>query len=203
LAALKMNLDSFPSLAPALAAAVSDSLEIVEECLTQTRTITYLLHPPLLDEAGFGSAARWYVEGFARRSGIQVNLDLPEKLTRLHPDIEIALFRAVQESLTNIHKHANSSLVDIRMTQEAKQVRLEIQDNGKGIPKERLKRLLDGAAEVGVGIAGMRERFHELGGSLELRSTRKGTAVIVTAPIPQGAAVVSTEDRESTHFSAV
>jgi PAS domain S-box-containing protein len=203
LAALKMNLDGFPCPTPAQAAVVSESSEMVEKCLTETRTISHLLHPPLLDEAGFGSAARWYVEGFARRSGIEVNLDVPEKLTRLHPDIEIALFRAVQESLTNIHKHANCTLVDIRMTQEAKQVRLEIHDNGHGIPEERLKRLLEGAAEVGVGIAGMRERFRELGGSLELRSTRRGTAVILTVPIPQGAAVVSAEDRESTHFSAL
>ena len=139
-----------------------------------------------------------YVEGFARRSGIVVNLDLPQERVRLHPDVEIALFRAVQESLTNIHKHANSSLVDIRMTHDAKQVRLEIQDDGQGIPKEQLKRLMEGSAEVGVGIAGMRERFRELGGSLDLRSGRRGTTVIVTAPVPQDAAVGSAEDNEST-----
>jgi len=194
LAALKMNLDGFPSLTPPQAAVISDTSEIVEKCLIETRTVSHLLHPPLLDESGFGSAARWYVEGFSRRSGIAVNLDLPQERIRLHQDVEIALFRAVQESLTNIHKHANSSLVDIRMTQDAKQVRLEIQDDGQGIPKERLNCLLEGSAEVGVGIAGMRERFRELGGSLELRSTRKGTTVIVTAPVPQGAAVHSTQD---------
>jgi PAS domain S-box-containing protein len=196
LAALKMNLDGFPSPTSAQAAVVSEFSEIVQKCLTETRTISYLLHPPLLDESGFGSAARWYVEGFARRSGIEVNLDLPQELMRLHPDVEIALFRAVQESLTNIHKHANSSLVDIRMTQDVKQVRLEIADNGQGIPKERLKRLLEGAAEVGVGIAGTRERFRELAGSVEIRSSRKGTTVIVTAPVPQ--AVAPTEESEST-----
>jgi len=199
LTALKMNLDGFPSLTPEQSAVVaSESSQIVDKCLTETRTISYLLHPPLLDEAGFGAAARWYVEGFSRRSGIAVNLDLPQERVRLHQDVEIALFRAVQESLTNIHKHANSSLVDIRMTQDSKQVRLEIQDNGQGIPKDRLKRLLEGSAEVGVGIAGMCERFRELGGSLELRSTRKGTTVIVTAPVPQGAAVGSAEDRDFT-----
>jgi PAS domain S-box-containing protein len=198
LAALKMNLDSFPSPTRAQAAAVSDCSEIVEKCLTETRTISHLLHPPMLDEAGFGSAARWYVEGFGRRSGIGVNLDLPQELKRLHPDMEIALFRALQESLTNVHKHANSSLVDIRLTQDAKQVRLEIQDDGRGIPKERLKRLLVGSAEVGVGIAGMRERFRELGGSVELRSGKKGTTVIVTAPMPQGAMADSMKDGEST-----
>ena len=194
LAALKMNLDSFPSPTSKQAAVVSESSEIVNKCLTETRTISHLLHPPLLDESGFGSAARWYVEGFARRSGIDVNLDLPQELTRLHPDIEIALFRAVQECLTNIHKHAGSSLVEIRMTQDAKQVRLAITDNGTGIPKERLKRLLKGAAEIGVGIAGMRERFRELGGSLEIRSNHDGTAVIVAAPVRQTATVDSTDE---------
>jgi len=199
LVALKMNLEGFPSLTPPQVAAVTESSEIVDKCLTETRTISYLLHPPLLDESGFGVAAQWYVEGFARRSGIKVNLDLPKELIRLHPDAEIALFRAVQESLTNIHKHANSSLVDIRVTQDAKQVRLEIADNGKGIPTERLRRLLEGAAELGVGIAGMRERFRELGGSLEIRSNRKGTTIIVTAQVPQGAMVNSTGGSDSTH----
>jgi PAS domain S-box-containing protein len=196
LAALKMNLDRFPSPTPVQAAAVSESSEIVDKCLTETRTISYLLHPPLLDEVGFGSAARWYAEGFAQRSGIAVNLDLPQDLMRLHPDVEIALFRSVQECLTNIHKHTNSSSVDIRMTQDVKQVRLEIADNGQGIPDERLKRLLAGSAEVGVGIAGMRERFRELGGSVKIRSSPMGTAVIVTAPVSQVTAVASTGKRE-------
>jgi PAS domain S-box-containing protein len=198
LAALKMNLDGFPSPTPPQAAIVSESAEIVDKCLTETRTISHLLHPPLLDESGFGSAARWYAEGFSRRSGIEVNLELPQELMRLHPDVEIALFRAVQECLTNIHKHANGSSVDIRMTQDAKRVRLEISDNGHGMTKERLHRLLQGTAEIGVGIAGMRERFRELGGSLEIRSNRKGTTVIVTAPVPQGTAIGSAEASEST-----
>ena len=190
LAALKMNLDGFPSPTSRQAAIVSESSEIVDRCLTETRTISHLLHPPLLDESGFGSAARWYVRGFARRSGIEVNLDLPEQLQRLHPDVEIALFRAVQECLTNIHRHANGSSVDVRMTHDDKQVRLEIADNGQGIPKDRINRLLEGAGEVGIGIAGMRERFRQLGGSLRIRSSQKGTTVIVTAPVPQRAVVV-------------
>ena len=186
LAALKMNLDGFPCSNPKQSAVVSDCSEIAKKCLMETRTLSHLLHPPLLDEAGFDTAARWYVEGFARRSGIAVNLDLPQEFMRLHPDVEIALFRALQECLTNIHKHAGGSSVDIRMTQDAKQVRLEIADNGKGIPKDRLHHLLGGTAAAGVGIAGMRERFHELGGSLEIRSNRKGTTIIVTAPLPHG-----------------
>jgi signal transduction histidine kinase len=197
LAALKMNLAGIPSPTPLQATIVSESSEIVDKCLTETRTISHLLHPPLLDESGVGSAARWYAEGFARRSGIEVNLDLPEELMRLHPDVEIALFRAVQECLTNIHRHANGSSVDVRMTQDAKQVRLEIADNGQGMPTERINRLLEGGGEVGVGIAGMRERFRQLGGSLQIRSSPMGTIVAVTAPVPQGAVVVgSTEDGE-------
>jgi PAS domain S-box-containing protein len=197
LAALKMNLDGFPCSNPKQSAVVSDCSEIAAKCLMETRTISYLLHPPLLDEAGFDTAARWYVEGFARRSGIAVNLDLPQKLMRLHPDIELALFRAVQECLTNVHKHAGSSSVEIRMTQDTKQVRLEIADNGNGIPKDRLHYLLGGTAVAGVGIAGMRERFHELGGSLEIRSNRKGTTIIVTAPLSHGSIVDSGKDSES------
>lgn len=199
LAALKMNLDGFPSPTPPQAALVSESSEIVGKCLSETRTISHLLHPPLLDESGFGSAARWYAEGFARRSGIEVNLDLPQELMRLHPDVEIALFRAVQECLTNIHRHANGSSVDVRMTQDAKQVRLEIADNGQGMPKERINRLLERAGEIGIGIAGMRERFRQLGGSLQIRSSQKGTTVIVTAPVPRRAVVVgSTQDGKPT-----
>ena len=194
LAALKMNLDGFPLPTPEQAVVVADSQEMVEKCLTETRTISHLLHPPLLDEAGFSSAAQWFIEGFAKRSGIAVNLDLPQELMRLHPDVEIALFRAVQECLTNIHKHAGSSLVDILMTQDTKQVRLQISDNGKGIPMERLHRLQDGAAQVGVGIAGMRERFRQLGGSLEVRSNVTGTTIVLTIPLPKGSTVDSTED---------
>lgn len=202
LAALKMNLDRIPTSDGNKAALASECSEIVEQCLVETRTISHLLHPPLLDESGFASAARWYVEGFAQRSGIEVELDLPQELTRLHPDVEIALFRAVQECLTNIHKHAGGSLVDIRMTQDTKQVRLEIKDNGEGIPRERLNRLLQGTAETGVGIAGIRERFRELGGSLQIRSSRKGTTIIVTAPLPEGTMSQSTANVSTQSVSA-
>jgi signal transduction histidine kinase len=181
---------------------LADNEAMLRNLNNELRTISYLLHPPLLDEAGFGSAARWYVEGFAQRSAITVNLDLPQELMRLHPDVELALFRAVQECLTNIHKHAGSSMVDIRMAQDAKQVRLEITDNGKGIPKDQLRRLLGGTTELGVGIAGMRERFRELGGSLEIVSSHKGTTIIVTAPLPQPSAIGSGKDGKSKRISA-
>ena len=183
LAALKMNLDVFRTSKNDQAKLASDCAEIVDKCLNETRTISHLLHPPLLDEAGFDSAARWYVDGFSQRSGIKVNLNLPQKLSRMHRDVEVALFRAVQECLTNVHRHSGSSVVDVRLSLSAKQIRLEIKDDGRGIPQERLRSLNQGAADAGVGLAGMRERIRELGGSLEIRSERAGVTVIVRIPI--------------------
>ena len=183
LAALKMNLDVFRTSKDDKAKLASDCAEIVDKCLNETRTISHLLHPPLLDEAGFDSAARWYVDGFSQRSGIKVNLNLPQKLSRMHRDVEVALFRAVQECLTNVHRHSGSSVVDVRLSLSAKQIRLEIKDDGRGIPQERLRSLNQGAADAGVGLAGMRERIREFGGSLEIRSERAGVTVIVRIPI--------------------
>ena len=181
LAALKMDLDLLSPDDGDQAGRVSACAELVEKCLAETRTISHLLHPPLLDEVGFGSAVRWYVDGFAQRSGIKVTLDVPPQLGRLHGDLEIVLFRAVQEALTNVHRHSGGSAVDVRLSTYSKQVRLEIADDGRGIPEERLNRVREGEAG-GVGIAGMRERVRELGGSLEIQSGPAGTRVIVTIP---------------------
>jgi PAS domain S-box-containing protein len=182
LSALKMNLDRLSASDNGNAALASECGEIVGKCLTETRTISYLLHPPMLDEAGFDSAARWYVEGFSQRSGIKVNLNLPTKLGRMHKDVEVALFRAVQEALTNAHRHSGGSAVDICLSLNAKELRLEIKDDGRGIPQKRLKSLIEEPAEAGVGLAGMRERMRELGGSLEIRSGRGGTTVVISIP---------------------
>jgi PAS domain S-box-containing protein len=183
LTALKINLDQLSASDNGNAALASESAGIVDKCLTETRTISYLLHPPMLDEAGLGSAARWYVDGFSRRSGIKVNLNLPPKLDRMHRDVEVALFRAVQEALTNIHRHSGGSMVDIHLSVDTKQLRLEIKDDGRGIPRKRLTSLIEGAAEAGVGVAGMRERMREVGGSLEIRSDRTGTTVVISIPV--------------------
>jgi PAS domain S-box-containing protein len=197
LTALRMNLDILQDSQDSKAKLAADCSEIVDKCLTETRTISHLLHPPLLDEAGFSSAARWYVDGFAQRSSIKVNLNLPPELGRLHRDMEIALFRGLQEALTNVHRHSGASAVDICLSLDAKQIRLEIRDNGKGIPAKRLKSLIEGAREAGVGIAGMRERMRELGGSVEIQSDRKGTKVIVRIPILEKAATDSKENGQS------
>ncbi|MGA9814170.1 MAG: ATP-binding protein, partial [Terriglobales bacterium] len=127
----------------------------------------------------------WYVDGFARRSGIQVKLELGPESGRLPQDVETALFRTLQEGLTNVHRHSGASAVDIRLSVEEKKVLLEIKDNGHGIPKESLGRLVEGDAERGVGIAGMRERVRELGGSLKIESDQTGTLLRVAIPIAE------------------
>jgi signal transduction histidine kinase len=182
LTALKMNLDRFASEQAKQAVIASESSDMVEKCLAETRTISHLLHPPLLDECGFASAAAVYIEGFSRRSGIGVEFDAPSEVIRLHPELELTLFRTVQEALTNVHKHASATAAIVSLKVDGKDVHLEISDNGRGIPQERLKHLLYGATEVGVGLAGMRERVRQLNGSFEIRSNGKGTVVAVTTP---------------------
>ena len=183
LVALKMNLARFPVSDDEQVHLVNECTEMTERCLMETRTVSHLLHPPLLDESGFCSAARWYVDGFAQRSGIAVKLDLPQERVPLPSDVEITLFRVVQESLTNVHRHAGASQVVISLTLEGKLARLQVHDNGRGIPRQQLKRLLEGTATVGVGLAGMRERVRELAGSLEIYSDGNGTRLVVTTTL--------------------
>ena len=185
LAALSMNLSSVGADIQRLtktAAAVADSESLVKEMSKDIRTISYLLHPPLLDEAGLASALRWYVEGLTARSEIRVDLQVPDDFDRLHRDLETAIFRVVQECLTNVHRHSGSLVAKIRLSRSANDVQLEVRDEGKGIPAEKLAEMAS-AGMPGVGIRGMRERIHQLGGSLEISSGGKGTAVIVKLPV--------------------
>jgi signal transduction histidine kinase len=184
LTALKIDLDTFSAANPEQAQLIAECSDILQQCLVETRTLSHLLHPPLLDERGFGSATRLFVDGFSRRSGVPVHLDLPAEFeTRLPQNVEIALFRAVQEALTNIHRHSGASAVDVSLSLGDEQARLAIQDNGKGIPAEALRALRDGMSEGGVGLAGMRERLRDLGGILEIRSNGSGTTILITVPI--------------------
>lgn len=183
LAALKINVDRLQAQDESGAGLASECSELLNQCVIETRTISHLLHPPLLDERGFVSATRLFVEGFSRRSGLHVTLDLPSEPTaRLAASLEIALFRAVQEALTNIHRYAEATAVNISLTKDARSLRLTIQDNGKGMPPTLLKQIREGTAESGVGIAGMRERLRKLNGVLEIRSDPSGTLLTITAP---------------------
>ena len=164
-------------------AALSESDQLVEKCLAEIRTISHLLHPHLLDESGLASAAKWYVEGFGSRSGILTDLQISPRLGRLPQAVEMTLFRALQESLTNVHRHSGSSKVDIRIELEDKQIQLIVRDYGKGIAPEKLQHFHIASADLGVGLTGMRERVNELGGNLQLLSENPGTSVRVTIPI--------------------
>ena len=155
--------------------------EILEKSITETRTLSHLLHPPLLDEAGFASAARWFVNGFSERSGIPVSLDLPPDLPRPSEAVEIALFRVLQESLTNVHRHSRAASAEIKVEADAEQIAIEIRDHGRGMPREILEQVGDGT-RLGVGLAGMRERIHELGGEFEVKSDENGTTIRATVP---------------------
>jgi signal transduction histidine kinase len=178
LAALKMLLARLNRTAVRLSDderdALTESISLAEQSMTEIRTVSYLLHPPFLDETGLLSALRWYAGGFAKRSGIKVDLCLPERFERLPLDTETVLFRIVQESLTNIHRHAGSQTARIRLEGDAEALVLEIEDQGHGIPDAALKHITSGGGG-GVGIAGMSERVEQLGGRLDVTSSDHGT----------------------------
>jgi signal transduction histidine kinase len=186
LAALSMNIAAVQrqsdKLDSAGARAVSENAAMVDQISREIRTISHLLHPPLLDAAGLASALRWYVDGFSERSKIKVDLDMPQEFGRLSDEMEIAIFRMVQECLTNIHRHSGGSSATIRVHEEDHHLRVEIQDQGKGIPPEKQAQI-SSSTRTGVGFRGMRERLRQLGGILEIRSDSTGTAVTATLPL--------------------
>jgi signal transduction histidine kinase len=179
--------------------ALTDSENLVQEMSSEVRTISHLLHPPLLDEAGLLSALRWYVEGFVRRSKIEVDLDLPDNFGRLPRESETAIFRVVQECLTNIHRHSGSSVAKIRVRQRDRDVLVDIEDKGKGIPPEKIQEMASAGAP-GVGIRGMRERLRQLGGTLDVHSNGNGTVIHVCLPIADAPA--TTTDLATTSSAA-
>lgn len=185
LAALAMNLALVRSDVERLskiANALTDSESLVRDMSTEVRTISHLLHPPLLDEAGLSSAIHWYGDGFAKRSGIKVEIDVPEDLQRLPAELETAIFRVVQECLTNIHRHSGSPVARIRVRRHQDQVDVEVEDKGRGIPPEKQEEMAN-AGTPGVGIRGMRERIRQLGGTLDIQSNGKGTMVKLQLPV--------------------
>jgi signal transduction histidine kinase len=157
---------------------------MVDEVIKQIRTISYLLHPPLLNEAGLAPALGIYVEGFSKRSRISTKLQIPADFERLTEEVELTAFRLVQESLTNIHRHSGSLTAAIRVTREKNCLRIEIEDAGKGFSAEDVS-LLPAESQSGVGIPGMRERLRRLGGTLQIESSNRGTRVIAVIPVAQ------------------
>ncbi|HET9401303.1 MAG TPA: response regulator [Candidatus Acidoferrales bacterium] len=156
-----------------------DARQLIERALLETRTVSHLLHPPLLDEMGLESAVAWYVEGFAKRSGINVSVAIEPNIRRLDVEIETAIFRIIQECLTNVHRHSGSSAANIQLSREGDLLVLQVGDNGKGISTDRRS----DTVAPGVGIAGMRERVRQLKGQLSISSKPGGgTTVVATLP---------------------
>lgn len=189
LAALGMNLSLVRSEVERLstiAVALNDSENLVRDMSKEVRTISHLLHPPLLDEAGLASALRWCVDGFVQRSRIKVELDMPDDFGRLPSEMETAIFRVVQECLTNIHRHSGSPVAKIILRQRRDEIVVEINDQGKGISVEKLEEMAS-SGTPGVGIRGMRERLRQLGGTLEMQSNSSGTTVTIRLPAEQAA----------------
>jgi two-component system, NarL family, sensor kinase len=181
LAGMKMLLDGMLIEAKGrkIASIVGQTIEINDEMSRQLRTMSYLLHPPLLDEVGLPSALRWYTEGFTQRSAIEVELQVSAEFERLPQEMEIALFRVVQECLTNIHRHSGSATAVIELTRTTEGVNLEISDRGRGIPSDRMR----GSKIIsGVGMMGIEERIGQFGGSVNVTSSENGTVVIARIP---------------------
>ena len=183
LVALKLNVDILRR-SPSRDELWSQSSKLMERCVAEVRTLSYLLHPPTMDAVGIASAARWYVEGFGLRSGLKIKLDVPSDPVRLADGTELALFRVLQEALTNVHRHSGASEATVFIQKSAGQVILEVRDNGRGIEPELLNRFRESGAGVGVGLISMQERARELGGKLHLESSRAGTSVRIGIPIP-------------------
>ena len=190
LVALDINLSLVQKnegLAPNAANAVRESIALVQQLSKELRTTSHLLHPPLLDESGLPSAVRWFVDGFAKRSKIPVDLEIAPDLGRLPRELETTIFRMVQECLTNIHRHSGSPTASIRMACNSNHVSVAVRDRGKGMSADNYRNSF-GPITPGVGIQGMRERVRQLGGHLQIHSGSSGTTVRATLPVTNAAA---------------
>jgi PAS domain S-box-containing protein len=203
LAVLGMNLatiiENARKQAPDIVETAEQTHEILEELTKEIRTTSYLLHPPLLDENGLPAALSWYIRGLSERSGLDIAFSISEEFGRLPRDMELVVFRLVQEGLTNIHRHSGSKRAIIRIVRDSDRVLIEVRDQGKGIPKEKLAQIQYGRA--GVGIRGMRERLRQFQGEMILDSTGSGTTVVVTIPVSRE--IASSKANEEPLESAV
>ncbi len=175
-----------------------ESIDLSNDVNKEIRTLSYVLHPPLLDELGLSSAVEWFAQGFENRTGIHVRVEIPSGFVRLAPDAEVALFRIVQESLANVHRYSGSATAFVRARSDHAEVRLEIGDFGKGMSKESKKQDRAPVAPLGVGIQGMRERVRQLSGNLEIMS-RPGKGTLVTAILPISSRRAETSDSGPDH----
>jgi PAS domain S-box-containing protein len=182
LAAMSMNASRLgrekSNLSPDGARCAEENSRLIEQVSAEIRTVSYLFHPPLLDEMGLDSALKWYVDGFAERSGIAVRLEVPADWERLPPEYELCLFRVVQECLTNIHRHSGGKTAAIRLSRANESISLEVEDDGIGIPAEKLA----SNQNSGVGIRGMQERVRHFKGSMDIQSNGDGTKISVSLP---------------------
>ena len=189
LAAIAVNLSRIenllPDTAPKVKNLVADTAAMAEQTSREIRTISYLLHPPLLEEAGLTAAIGWLANGFTQRSGIKTEVDMPPELERLPSDIEVTLFRIVQETLTNVARHSGSKTAFIKLTRQPGEIILSVRDEGKGIPPEKLEKVHGNVSALGVGVAGVWERVRQFGGALDINSNSRGTTVMVVVPLPE------------------
>src|SRR5271169_702392 len=178
LVGLKMKVDALKSVAERTQrediSELAECSQLIEEAISEVRTISYLLYPPMLEELGLKSAVPWYLEGFTKRSGIQTMFEVSADFTRLERDVELALFRVLQESLTNVHRHSGSATADVRLVVSDEAVVLTVRDHGKGP---------SGSGALGVGVRGMSERMRQLGGGLEMSSSEPGVTVTASVPL--------------------
>ena len=199
LAMLKMNLDSIQSVLgtnhDGVGQEVARCVRIADDSIKEVRTISYLLYPPMLEEVGLRSAIQWYLEGFSKRSSIKTHFDADPEFGRLSREIELALFRVLQESLTNVHRHSGSATAEIKLAKNNGQVLLRVKDNGKGISPQLLEESdRDWLGSLGVGLRGMNERIKQLGGNFDISSSENGTEVTASVPLSEPVAASLTSN---------
>jgi len=186
LVGLKMCLDSLADSVPAETEASSqlgDCRRLAESAIQELRTISYLMYPPMLDELGLKAAVGWYIDGFSQRSQIATTLDVSPDFPRFSPDVEVTMFRILQESLTNVHRHSGATTAQVRLSHEAGRVRMEVIDQGRGISADALEGSeQEKSKPLGVGLRGMEERVHQLGGDFNVSTGPKGTTVSISIP---------------------
>jgi len=196
LAVLKMNLESLES-APGsrpedASEQIAQCIRLADDSLKEVRTISYLLYPPMLEEMGLKSAIPWYLDGFTKRSSIRTNFEVDSHLSRLDRNVELALFRVLQESITNVHRHSGSSTASVRLYTNNGRVVMEVKDCGRGIPSNLSEQSgEDWVGSLGVGLRGMNERMRQVGGTLEVQSTDTGTVVTASVPVHEPFALTS------------